>query len=559
MKQYIFAFLVILCALLVTPSFASSAGADYYHLSKISSAKLFAEGKSKLHKGQVSKAMPFFLAIVSFHSKSQDKQTLNLCILSNAYLGDVYYSQGLYNKAFDAYAAAIRMGERKQLASHLPTLYNALGRVYCTWNDYSHGLYYYNKALLTDKGRDKQLRTKILYNLFGVCYEQGSVKKAQHYYDQLIKTDTGAEPAGYLKLLNKALLSKMRGNVAGAIADMRIALNHALEHNMNAEYVSAAYLYAGDFYASINKDSMVYFYRQGLQANPPANQKNELLRKLASAYQNINKGKAQIYTFEYLQQTDSLFNVAETNRRKSEQFVYEIEKEMEQIRSLKATQAAQLQKIRYQRVMLATILLVLVIIASFTFVISQQKKKLKQAYRNLFLQSKDMMTTEQVEKIVQKHLEEQIASQYEQIHSLGGTMPTKEKDHIQSVDKLSEKQKNDILVSINKIVKESEDVFDCDFTIIQLAKLTGYNSKYLSKVIKDNYGTNFRAFINNIRIKEAQRRLVDDKHYGQFTISAIAHSVGYKSHPNFIQLFKKYVGVSPSEYRMMSMEVADDK
>lgn len=232
---------------------------------------------------------------------------------------------------------------------------------------------------------------------------------------------------------------------------------------------------------------------------------------------------------------------------------------MEQIRSLKATQAAQLQKIRYQRVMLATILLVLVIIASFTFVISQQKKKLKQAYRNLFLQSKDMMTTEQVEKIVQKHLEEQIAAQYEQIHSLGGTMPTKEKDHIQSVDKLSEKQKNDILVSINKIVKESEDVFDCDFTIIQLAKLTGYNSKYLSKVIKDNYGTNFRAFINNIRIKEAQRRLVDDKHYGQFTISAIAHSVGYKSHPNFIQLFKKYVGVSPSEYRMMSMEVADDK
>lgn len=82
----------------------------------------------------------------------------------------------------------------------------------------------------------------------------------------------------------------------------------------------------------------------------------------------------------------------------------------------------------------------------------------------------------------------------------------------------------------------------------------GVNSKYVSKVINEAYGCNFRAFINEIRIREAQRRLLDTDRYGSFTIKAIAESVGYKSHANFILLFKKYVGISPSQYQKMATE-----
>ncbi len=81
----------------------------------------------------------------------------------------------------------------------------------------------------------------------------------------------------------------------------------------------------------------------------------------------------------------------------------------------------------------------------------------------------------------------------------------------------------------------------------------GVNSKYVSKVINEAY-CNFRAFINEIRIREAQRRLLDTDRYGSFTIKTIAESVGYKSHANFILLFKKYVGISPSQYQKMATE-----
>lgn len=98
------------------------------------------------------------------------------------------------------------------------------------------------------------------------------------------------------------------------------------------------------------------------------------------------------------------------------------------------------------------------------------------------------------------------------------------------------------------------EICDCDFSLDKLATLIGSNSRYVSQIINDTYGKNFRTYINEYRIKEAQLRLMNTAVYGNYTIKAIAESVGYKSHANFIIIFKKITGIAPSMYQKMAME-----
>ena len=46
----------------------------------------------------------------------------------------------------------------------------------------------------------------------------------------------------------------------------------------------------------------------------------------------------------------------------------------------------------------------------------------------------------------------------------------------------------------------------------------------------------------------------DTENYGQYTIKAIAESVGYKSQSNFINVFTRQTGIKPSVFQKISRE-----
>ena len=73
------------------------------------------------------------------------------------------------------------------------------------------------------------------------------------------------------------------------------------------------------------------------------------------------------------------------------------------------------------------------------------------------------------------------------------------------------------------------------------------------------FGKNFRTLLNEYRIKEAMRRLMDDDTYGKLTIKAISESVGYKSQANFITVFTRITGIKPSMYQKLSREEKEKK
>ena len=96
---------------------------------------------------------------------------------------------------------------------------------------------------------------------------------------------------------------------------------------------------------------------------------------------------------------------------------------------------------------------------------------------------------------------------------------------------------------------ESEQPFtDGDLSIQKLAERLSIPAPHLSQTINERMGKSFPDFINQYRIEEAKKRLLDPakKHY---TVLAIAEEVGFNSKSAFNDVFKKHVKMTPSEFR----------
>lgn len=84
-----------------------------------------------------------------------------------------------------------------------------------------------------------------------------------------------------------------------------------------------------------------------------------------------------------------------------------------------------------------------------------------------------------------------------------------------------------------------------DLKLGSIAELFGYNSSYLGKVITKNTGMNFNAYLDEVRIENSKRLLMDDN----YKVYEIAKLVGYGNVDYFHKKFRKYAGISPAEYR----------
>jgi AraC-like DNA-binding protein len=84
---------------------------------------------------------------------------------------------------------------------------------------------------------------------------------------------------------------------------------------------------------------------------------------------------------------------------------------------------------------------------------------------------------------------------------------------------------------------------DSDLTLTKVSKQSGVQERVISKHIADTYNCNFKTYINQIRIEEAQRLLANT----QLSIGEIAYTVGFNSPSTFNKVFKKITGKSPSD------------
>lgn len=82
-----------------------------------------------------------------------------------------------------------------------------------------------------------------------------------------------------------------------------------------------------------------------------------------------------------------------------------------------------------------------------------------------------------------------------------------------------------------------------DITISDLSEKVFISRNYLSHIFRKATGETFNNYVTRVRMEKAKALILEGKHL----IYEIADMVGYKNVPYFSTLFKKVIGVNPSE------------
>ncbi len=103
---------------------------------------------------------------------------------------------------------------------------------------------------------------------------------------------------------------------------------------------------------------------------------------------------------------------------------------------------------------------------------------------------------------------------------------------------------------IDNVMRTEKPYLMADITLDILAEKLAIPARDLSMIINRHYDINFYEFINNYRIEEAKKILIDPRNQNK-TITDIYLEVGFNSKSVFNTFFKKIVGQTPSEYRQV--------
>ena len=116
-----------------------------------------------------------------------------------------------------------------------------------------------------------------------------------------------------------------------------------------------------------------------------------------------------------------------------------------------------------------------------------------------------------------------------------------------AIENVRSMQKTDSIVHSQKdIIKDYIDRnYKKDISAKDVAGILGYSDVYFSKVFKQLFDDNFINYLTKIRIDRAKVLLKDIS----FNIKEVGKSVGYADSNYFTKVFKRSIGMSPSEYR----------
>lgn len=100
---------------------------------------------------------------------------------------------------------------------------------------------------------------------------------------------------------------------------------------------------------------------------------------------------------------------------------------------------------------------------------------------------------------------------------------------------------------LTTLMAEQQLFSKADLTAEEVAVKVGMSYRTVSAAINSCRGTNFKSWVNALRVEKAIT-LIDSGYLDKQTIDALINSVGFSSRSNFYRAFKACTGKSPSDY-----------
>lgn len=116
---------------------------------------------------------------------------------------------------------------------------------------------------------------------------------------------------------------------------------------------------------------------------------------------------------------------------------------------------------------------------------------------------------------------------------------------LDKINNIKKRQVNNKYIIINKIKHYVDENYSSEINLTDIANTLHMDYYYLSHYFKEQTNENLSVYINKVRVEKSKKYLADNK----TPISEVSDLVGFSEHNYFSKIFKKYTGITPSEYK----------
>ena len=117
-------------------------------------------------------------------------------------------------------------------------------------------------------------------------------------------------------------------------------------------------------------------------------------------------------------------------------------------------------------------------------------------------------------------------------------------------EKEDQRQSDSVPDLMDQIHRHIEENYPENITLTELAEKYHLDASHLSRTFSRTYGEFVIAFLTRIRMEKAAELMKE----ADRKLEAIAFLVGYDDYHYFSRVFRKKMGISPSEYRNKNVQ-----
>ncbi len=312
--------------------------------------------------------------------------------------------------------------------------------------------------------------------------------------------------------------ARMRRDYRGALRACERMMTLGKKNNDDPRYLLSAYSVRGKTYAQMGDykhaiDDM-HFLEQQAKATQYIDFLMPVYKDLQDFYGKLgNKAEAAFYRQQHFELKDSLLSYHQMASVKEMSFIGEMEDMEAQVASVE-------HRNFLWKVFLVITLLVASVIAVAFVLLRRKNKQLNASNKMLYEKNVALLKADDERKKYQR-------------------------------SNLDDAAKQTLQQTLREVMDNTEEYLSVDFSIARLAEMVNSTTKVVSQVINECFGNNFNAFVNEYRIRRACQ-MMDSKERVNLTIEAIGNEVGFKSRSSFVTAFKRFTGLTPSNYLSMA-------
>lgn len=522
---------LMLALLTILTSRASSQSAMFRLLEHQPASKLLSEGLRYTNDPEKPDSALLTLSVLVNRYDKNMSETERLDI-ARAYTYQAFVYLFRYYDYAKAYRCLLRAREISENAGkELPTIYLYLGQTFGSIGEQSDDREYISKALWCMRkalkasiaDNNQHLANIAFGNAISLAWRMNRLQSIEEDWNifKKLKDSDSREFTQFNKLYYLAIQSIMNKNYEKALSYFNMQQNIMQEDLLHVRYICLArFNKARTCALSSNYKMGILNLKSCLSLGRKFDLKDvnlETCKYLSDYYSLLGQNDSSMeYRNQYLALKDTLIGYRQTASIKEMSFMNDLEK----VNELMAK-----NKLRQHRLVIVAwgLAIIVVIITTFLALLYWKNLELKNSYQSLFNKNQDILKLEEKNKLLQQ------GDKYKN-------------------SKLDNDEKQNLFKKIEHVLSTDQSVYSQNFTLSLLSSIVDSNYKNVSQVINEVSGCNFNALLNEYRIMEACRRINDEEHYINLTLEAIAVSVGFKSRSTFLKAFKRFTGLTPSEY-----------